>query len=885
MDNQTLTDTTAPKGNQGVPKVLSDELTTALSKLHTQDTDVLPVETAVAIVKHEERQLLVEHREGWGATTHGKAIVRSTLGALGSAVREAIANPPVKHSTEAELLSVLSGLDPDLIALCIVQQALHDIATSKDQREMSISVGNNLAGELWAAGLTEHDPKLAARIGKTVKMRHASPKQRRTAARVMAAKAKHGFKQRDWSKELKLRAGTWALNLLTQTHPDVFQWVTEAGTNERKLEITETAWDIVDAALKETIARGPVFFPMITEPRRWDQWAGCGSSDPRVDWTVTFLRTRHKDTIAASKHAMKSGTMLKATEGINVLQGVGWRINTRIMDILQRCRAEGIEVKGLPKADMEVPARTKDAEWELMDEGQRKLKRIKIDAVKRRNRRNRSERVLFDQDMIIAQQLAVHDRFYTPMNCDWRGRVYALPHFNFQREDRVRALFQFAEGEPIGEDGYYWLKVHVANCGDFDKISKRPLAERVAWCDENWSKICAIVTSPLKAPDFVGPTLGEMWLAADKPFLFLSSCFELVDAITEGPSYVAHLPVSFDGSCSGLQHLAGMTRAPEGALVNLIPQELPQDVYATVAERVKARIIADLEHEPESIEDKAVERSRNIRAMAALALAYGVDRKMCKRNVMTYAYSSKKFGMAQQLQVDLMDPLDQETLEGQHEQHPFFPFATGSKDYPSPAARYLASHIFDCIEEVVELPGRAMKYLQKLARAMAHEGKPLRWTTPVGIQWINRYHDPKLKRVEMWLHDGGVRMRSTVSVAVGDENDINKDRAANGVAPNFVHALDAAHLLLVAIAAAREGIVQIATVHDSFGCLPSRARRFNQIIREQFAEMYETHDVLAEVLQQAKCDLTQANWDKLPEGLEYGNLNIKDILNADFAFA
>jgi hypothetical protein len=43
--------------------------------------------------------------------------------------------------------------------------------------------------------------------------------------------------------------------------------------------------------------------------------------------------------------------------------------------------------------------------------------------------------------------------------------------------------------------------------------------------------------------------------------------------------------------------------------------------------------------------------------------------------------------------------------------------------------------------------------------------------------------------------------------------------------------------------------------------------------------------VLAEVLQQAKCDLTQASWDKLPEGLEYGNLNIKDILNADFAFA
>ena len=30
----------------------------------------------------------------------------------------------------------------------------------------------------------------------------------------------------------------------------------------------------------------------------------------------------------------------------------------------------------------------------------------------------------------------------------------------------------------------------------------------------------------------------------------------------------------------------------------------------------------------------------------------------------------------------------------------------------------------------------------------------------------------------------------------------------------------------------------IATVHDSLGCLPSRAERFGSIIREQFVRMY-----------------------------------------------
>jgi hypothetical protein len=40
-------------------------------------------------------------------------------------------------------------------------------------------------------------------------------------------------------------------------------------------------------------------------------------------------------------------------------------------------------------------------------------------------------------------------------------------------------------------------------------------------------------------------------------------------------------------------------------------------------------------------------------------------------------------------------------------------------------------------------------------------------------------------------------------------------------------------------AAVAEGITSIATVHDSFGCLPSRAERFRQIIREQFVRMYD----------------------------------------------
>ena len=80
----------------------------------------------------------------------------------------------------------------------------------------------------------------------------------------------------------------------------------------------------------------------------------------------------------------------------------------------------------------------------------------------------------------------------------------------------------------------------------------------------------------------------------------------------------------------------------------------------------------------------------------------------------------------------------------------------------------------------------------------------------------------------------------------------------------------------------KEGITSIATVHDSFGCLPSHAERFRQIILAQFVKMYKEHDVLREVLDCAREDVTD---QKLPDELAKGDLKIEEVLKAEFAFA
>jgi DNA-directed RNA polymerase, mitochondrial len=86
--------------------------------------------------------------------------------------------------------------------------------------------------------------------------------------------------------------------------------------------------------------------------------------------------------------------------------------------------------------------------------------------------------------------------------------------------------------------------------------------------------------------------------------------------------------------------------------------------------------------------------------------------------------------------------------------------------------------------------------------------------------------------------------------------------------------------------AVAEGITSIATVHDSFGCLASRAERFRNIIREQFVRVYQEHDVLEEVFKQARADLGGRAHKRMPSGTpEKGSLKIERVLDAEYAFA
>jgi DNA-directed RNA polymerase, mitochondrial len=634
----------------------------------------------------------------------------------------------------------------------------------------------------------------------------------------------------------KIRAGNLALNLCVEALPDLF---------------TLDDQDAPQAVAE--LPRHPSHLEPCTDlPRPWS-----GSYD---DGYGRFVAGGRPENRAAVAEAFVTGAIAPHAAAVSALQAVPFAVNTRVLDAVKWLYELGgdVKVKGIPPKI--IPTSTNA--W----------------AQGRINARHRSLQVRFERDLETAERMV--EDFYTPMHCDWRGRIYGIPDFKFEREDRVRALFLFADPKPIGERGLYWLKVHVANCGDFDGISKRTFDERVQWCDERPYIIRMIARFPRDRR-------GQMWLEkADHPFAFLAACIELAAAWDVGPEYETRLPILFDASSSGLQHYCAMTRSKDAWRVNLGDRS-PQDIYQAVANEVRrrakhdamhatsnrqVRALSDREDDFDDIPDEGFAKAKSAEAL----LETRITRKLVKANVMTKVYGASDHGRADQ---------NFEKLKKQHwvqDRMAALKKAMGERERVAQQLAigelgeqswYLAELIKQELQKLVPAAHEAMNFLTELAETLQKENKPLRWTTPSGFPWLNCYREHDIKR-ERFLIGGKVRQKK---IAVGYKDNLRRRKTKDSAAPNFIHACDASHLALTINAT---GISDLVAVHDCLGCHAPMADHLRETILRTLVEMYSKHGVLAEVLASAQA-VTNAKLPPLPPA---GPFDLRETLRADYAF-
>ena len=281
------------------------------------------------------------------------------------------------------------------------------------------------------------------------------------------------------------------------------------------------------------------------------------------------------------------------------------------------------------------------------------------------------------------------------------------------------------------------------------------------------------------------------WRRVDKPFAFLAACFELVEAWKDPRRFVTTLPIQFDATASGIQHLALLSRDEEAArLVNLTGDtEQVRDVYGEVADAVMGKLLLC-----DDGEQADWWRSR------LDSLDSNKLRKVFKRPVMTFAYSVTDHGVAEQLVEVSLETFDERPPPG--------------------AAMYLARKIRAACRETLKGPAAVMDYVCRAgagasrARTVSFVGKPERLS---GQQPILTCRTAGT----IYLSHG--RRRSEFVVADGELPKINGRKVKSSAAPNFVHSLDAAHLARVVNRSVREGIRDVLSVHDCFACLAPHA--------------------------------------------------------------
>jgi len=187
------------------------------------------------------------------------------------------------------------------------------------------------------------------------------------------------------------------------------------------------------------------------------------------------------------------------------------------------------------------------------------------------------------------------------------------------------------------------------------------------------------------------------------------------------------------------------------------------------------------------------------------------------------------------------------------------------------AAIFLARAVRLACQDILPGPTRIMKYIRKLALHRYHEGedKFLEWISPTGFPFVNMYHKPKFVMLDL---TGGVRSR--YKVADGASPTRRKGKMLNAASPNFIHSLDAAHLIRTVLTANREGIHDILTVHDSYSCLAPFARPFGLIIRREMAMLHAIDPLRA---------LSKANGDPLPLP-QRGNIDPLSAQSTEYSF-
>jgi DNA-directed RNA polymerase, mitochondrial len=810
-----------------------------IESMPTYTDEVLHEKEMAALGKNRTNKRLQSHieREEESVTSYGKVMVANTIRPLAMSIaqwvqeqsNQSIGKPSIAFTKMCEV-------EPEILALITGKHIINTITQYKPLTATCISLGGKVETEIALRNFKFLNPELYDTVKADLDKRSFNYTYKRRKLRESAKRGVVSWEE--WSTPVKLHVGLRLVELMIMSTGMI-----EIGTetiNHKKAKIikqTQKTRDWINNRNEFNELLNPEYLPTVMPPKMWSTVVGGGYWTKEIP-ELDLVKQKNK----LFKKELENFEMPKVYNAVNLMQNTAFKINHFILKVMQEAWDKGLAVGGMPPiTNHEIPNKPHDIETNV--ESRRAWKKQAVMA-HTENARMFSKRLLYAKIIWLAGKFKDYATLYFPLQLDFRGRAYCVPAFlNYQSISGAKALLSFAHGKPITKEnkGDFWLAIHGANMYGEDKIS---LQDREKWVQNNEEMIIACATDPMT---------NRQWEDASNAFQFLSFCDEWKRFKEQGYGFISEIPVNVDGSCNGLQIYSLMLRDEKaGKLVNLTPNDKPQDIYQLVADAVIEKLKVDVtEGKPYAQE----------------WLDYGIKRSTTKRSIMTICYGSTRYSCTDFVVEDLTKRKDK------GEEHPF------QSDVFKPSS-YLASVIWDSIGNNLKSARIGMDYLQTIARVVAKEQLPVHWVTPVGFPVYQSYPEMKSKRVKAML------MGEVIKPRINTETDkTDKLRMGNGVAPNVVHSVDSAAMMETVNIAYRNGITNFCNVHDSFGTTAGDVEVLNKSLREAFVTMFTEHDILAnfrnDVLKQLPVELHE----KIPEVPEKGSLDIQQLTNSEFFFA
>ena len=855
------------------------DVTTLLTKLDAADFNLIRQQEYIECLSRglgtqQFRKVIDQARDKSreSTTTYGLALMSHAIDNVADAICAFIdkaksGGPGRRHAS----VKYLAQVDPEIAAFIVLKSVLDGVTQTQILQKTAMQIGNMIEDEIRFAIFEEMERKkyrsARERVKKATVYRH-----KRISMTAMMRAADIDFEP--WSRRDKLHIGVNLIDIVMQATGYVS---IENKVKNRFQRHEHTKILVPTKAVNEWIKSknsrcellAPHYLPCVLPPRDWTTPHDGGYHTPYIR-PLSLVKTSNRAYLEElTDNAADMPTIYHA---VNALQRTPWQVNSRVLDVMREVWDNDISMTGLvsrsdidevvcPECGTLVPIGKTNARHKTtnrhacFDHSETTHKQWKIRAAKvhQENIAMRSKRVQIAKVIWMAEIFQDFEEIYMPYQLDFRGRIYAVPHhLNPQGADYARGLLQFAEGKYLDSElAASWLAVHGANVYGYDKAS---LVERIEFIGSMNEQIKAVAADPIEHI--------KIWSEADKLWQFLGFCFEWAGFLENGYDHISHLPIALDGSCSGIQHFSAMLRDEVGAeAVNLIPAEKPRDIYQQVCHIVL-----------EKLEEHATEPEEYPYANGWLDLE--PDRKMTKRQVMTLPYGSTKHSCREYTMDYLIERFQSLRSANSHYVTPW------PEDEMFEAVSYAADLIWDSIGEVVIGARQAMAWLQKYAKIVAKQGFPITWTTPAGFPVWQAYPEMKALRVETKLGDGMVKL------TLREEKDtINRSKMAQGIAPNFVHSMDAAHLMLSVKYAWAEGLEHFAMIHDSFATHACDTETLSACLRNAFVDMYSCHDVLSEFREDMIRMLPDSEIKKLPGDLTKSDLDLNVVKESLFFFA